>query len=175
MQILVFFRPHLSHSHRALADITHRVILLIECAHACYLHENVDIFKSCMLLCTRQCNLHPCRCTQTGRRSCMEALFFMLLCTPEDKTGTEGRTAICMDMLQLIISIISSSGRRSANVWHVSASVDMRQSRLNEWWNEARWEKNKTASWEKKKGNRRKNRNPMNVRQSHRRVHHFTQ
>lgn len=37
----------------------------------------------------------------------------------------------------------------SANVWHASASVDMCQSWLNEWWNEARWEKNKTASWKK--------------------------
>lgn len=54
-------------------------------------------------------------------------------------------------ILRLIVSIISSSGRRSVNVWHVSASVDMRQSRLNEWWNEARWEKNKTASTRKKK------------------------
>lgn len=35
-------------------------------------------------------------------------------------------------------------------MWHTSASVDIRQSWLNEWWNEARWEKNKTASWEKK-------------------------
>lgn len=53
-------------------------------------------------------------------------------------------------MLQLIISIISSSGCRSGNEWHASASLDMRHSGLNEWWNEARWEKNKTASWEKK-------------------------
>lgn len=66
-------------------------------------------------------------------------------------------------MLQLIISITSSSGRGSANVWHASASVDVHQSRLNELWNEARWErkKNKTASRgkkekEKKKWSRRK-------------------
>ena len=80
----------------------------------------------------------------------------MLQDMPEDETGTERRTAVCVEMLRLIISIISSSGRRSANVWHASASVDMRQSWLNEWWNEARWEKNKTASWEKRRGEKNK-------------------
>lgn len=86
---------------------------------------------------------------------CMEALYFMLLYMPEDKTGTDWRTAICVEMPQLIIPIASSSGRRSANAWHASASVDMRQSWLNEWWNEARWEKNKTASWWKKEKEKR--------------------
>lgn len=62
-------------------------------------------------------------------------------------------------MLQLIISIISSSGCRSGNEWHASASLDMRHSGLNEWWNEARWEKNKTASWEKKAKEWRKKKN----------------
>lgn len=62
-------------------------------------------------------------------------------------------------MLQLIISIISSPGCRSGNEWHASASLDMRHSWLNEWWNEARWEKNKTASWEKKAKEWRKKKN----------------
>lgn len=64
----------------------------------------------------------------------MEALYFMLLYMPEDKTGTEWRAARCVQMLQLIISIISSCGCRSANVWHASASgVPVLAKRMMKW------------------------------------------
>lgn len=114
------------------------------------LRVNADIFKACtyvsvFVICTCRYAPKTGMCAPAWKYSALR-----LLHVPEDMTGTEWRTVRCVEMPQLIISIISSSGPRSANVWHAFASVDMSQSWLNEWWNQARWEKNKTAFWEKK-------------------------
>lgn len=120
---------------------------------------------------------YPC----TRRSFCMRGLLFMFLyARPRTGNGDgAGRLPRRAEMPQLIISIISSSGHRSANVWHASASVDICQSRLKEWWKEAGWEereqkqlsgegKKKMQKCNKKKSNER--RNAPTVRQSHRRA-----
>lgn len=114
-----------------------------------------------------------------------ELLSMFLYARPRTGDGDgAGRLPRCAEMPQLIISIISSSGHRSANVWHASASVDMCQSRLKEWWKEAGWEKReqkqlsggekknekkKMQKCNKKKSDERK-KNAPTVRQSHRRA-----
>lgn len=132
--------------HRALTDITLWYCICIVCSFT-RIYWDRDVC-SCMLVgtwtssryaCVLLFVIYICRYSHTGMCLCMDALFFMV-CTPEDKTRAEWRAVICEEMPQLIISVTSSSWRRSADVWHVSASADGCQSWLKEWWNEAGWE-----------------------------------
>lgn len=125
--------------------------------------------------CVSVCNLHM-QISFTGMYSCMKTLSFMLLFMLEDMTGTEWRSVIWEETLQPIISIISSSsGRRSAECVTClcfSGYVPVRAKWMMKW---SQMGKEQNSFLRKKENREERERESLNVRQSHRRVHHFIQ
>lgn len=152
-------------SHRALADITHSEEYFAfkvrdtylhvlcrwmcvcgcsyadrDCAHACCL---CVIFTLHSLECVHMSLSVICTCTYPthGDVFLHEGTLYVAV-RLGDETETEWSATICgWKCCSWSFLSYHPLGARSRNVWHASASVDVRQSWLNKWRNEARCER----------------------------------